>query len=139
MALKSRSIVSDDSAVEQVRNFLCGYRLCLDMLNLRRYERTRLRGRPSFDDPCDCEDVLQGSESFWRARMYEVGLLIDGLPNGREKLMLYYHYIQGDSIERISDRLGISRRTGYRLHRRGLALACDRLASMKRSKLVHTG
>ncbi len=99
------------------REYLCGYQLCLDMLNLRRYERRR---KKPFGEECNGEDILQGNEAFWRARLFEIEHLIAALRNGREKLILYYHYIRGESIERAADLLGISRRTGYRVHRRGL-------------------
>lgn len=100
-----------------MRNYLCGYQFCVDVLNLRRYERRRVR---YFDDECDCEDLLAGDEMLWRARMYEIQSLIDGMRNGREKLILYYHYIRGESIEHAANMIGVSRRTGYRLHQRGL-------------------
>ena len=109
-----------DERIERTRNFLCGYQLCLDMLNLRRYERKRAK---SFSDDCDCDDILLGNEAFWRARMYEVSTLISSMKNGREKLILYYHYVRGESIEHAANILGISRRTGYRLHQKGLLLA----------------
>ena len=103
--------------IEAAKDYLCGYQLCLDMLNLRRYERKRAN---RFVEECSCEDVLQGNEAFWKARMYEVEHLIASLRNSREKFILYYHYIKGESIERSADLLGISRRTGYRMHRKGL-------------------
>ena len=103
--------------IEAAKDYLCGYQLCLDMLNLRKYERKRAY---RFPDECSCEDVLQGNEAFWKARMYEVEHLIASLRNGREKFILYYHYIKGESIEHSADLLGISRRTGYRMHRKGL-------------------
>ncbi len=109
-----------DERLERTRNFLCGYQLCLDMLNLRTYERRRAK---AFSDDCDCEDILLGNEAFWRARMYEVSTLISSMRNGREKLILYYHYIRGESIEHAANMLGISRRTGYRLHQKGLLQA----------------
>ena len=111
---------ADLEQIEAVRNFLCGYQLCADMLHLRRYERRRAR---VFCDECDCDDLLRGSEAFWRARMFAVGSLINSMENGRQKLMLYYHYIHGESIEHIADMLGVSRRTGYRIHQRALCSA----------------
>ena len=108
--------------MEEVRNYLCSYRLCADMLELHRYERKRAQ---QFSDPCQCEEILRGNERFWRARMFSVGRLISLMPNGREKLVLYYHYIHGESIEHVSDVLDVSRRTGYRAHIRGLyRLSC---------------
>ncbi|MBQ8416077.1 MAG: sigma-70 family RNA polymerase sigma factor [Clostridia bacterium] len=118
-------------AIERTKDFLCGYQLCLDMLNLRRYERKRVK---PFDEECFCEDVLSGDESYWRARMYEVTALLGEMKNGREKLILYYRYIRGESIERAANLLGVSRRTGYRLHQRGLASASFLL---KKRKLRH--
>ena len=106
--------------LEEVRNFLCSYQLCLDMLNLRRYERKRAK---RFSDPCDCADILSGDEAYWRARMFEVGTLISRMPNGREKLVLYWHYVKGESFERIAGGFGCSRRTSYRLHMRALERA----------------
>lgn len=120
--------------IEAAKDYLCGYQLCLDMLNLRRYERRRAK---PFAEECSCEDILQGNEAFWKARMYEAEHLIASLRNGREKLILYYHYIKGESIERASDLLGISRRTGYRMHRKGLLVVgsiLDRTNRIDRQK-----
>ena len=106
--------------IEAVRNFLCSYQMCLDMLNLRRHERKREK---TFDDPFECGDVLAGGEAFWKSRMYEVRALIESMRNSREKVVLYYHYIRAMSIEHAADMIGVSRRTGYRLHQKGLFMA----------------
>ncbi len=110
----------EKESIEAVREFLCSYQLCLDMLDLRKYERKRVR---HFDDPCVCEDILAGDEAYWRVRLYEVGALLGRMKNGREKLILYYHYVRGESIEHAANLIGVSRRTGYRLHARGLLMA----------------
>ena len=122
-----------DPRIEAVRNFLCGYQLCRDMLNLRQYERKRAS---YFDDECDCGDLLSGNEAAWRARMTEVGNLIAGMKNGREKIILYYHYIKGESIEHSADILGVSRRTGYRIHQRGLLMASFLYERLKKTKNI---
>ena len=106
----------EESEIEEVRSFLCGYRMCADILRLRRYERRR----GGYDEEFACADILAGNEAYWRARMSEVSALIGGMRNGREKLILYYHYIRGESIEHAADLLGFSRRTGYRVHQRAL-------------------
>ena len=105
--------------VGRVQNYLAGYRFCVDMLELRRYERVHAS---AFEEEPDAE-LLAGNEAMWRARMLEIGAFIGSLPNGRAKLVLHYRYIKGLSIERISGLLSVSRRTGYRLHERGLLLA----------------
>ncbi len=122
-----------DGRICAVQDFLCGYQLCLDMLNLRKYERKRAK---RFDDPCDCVDVLAGDEAYWRARMLEVQSLIGSMKNGREKLVLYYHYIRGESIERAADLLGVSRRTGYRIHQKALLTASFLFDAMKKAGLA---
>ncbi len=109
-----------DARIAAVRDALCGYQLCIDMLKLRRYERKRAY---HFDEEANCEELLSGSEALWRARMYELEALVNSMKNGREKIILYYHYIRGESIERAADLLGVSRRTGYRLHQKGLLIA----------------
>lgn len=117
-----------DSRLDRVRSFLCGYRFCAAMMHLRRYERKRAY---SLMQPDDSDELLGGNEAMWRARMLEVKSAIDRMKNGHEKLMLYYHYIQGESIERASDMIGYSRRTGYRLHRKGL-LMISRMPELQR-------
>ncbi len=118
-AMEEAAKVKDEGEAElrRAKDFLCGYQLCLDMLNLRRYERVR---GSHFSEECDCEDILSGNEAYWRARMYEVRTVLGRLRNGKEKLLLYYHYVRGESIEHAADMLDVSRRTGYRLHQRGL-------------------
>ena len=54
------------------------------------------------------------------------------MKNGREKLMIYYHYVRGESIEHAANLLDVSRRTGYRLHERGLRSASFLYERMKK-------
>lgn len=116
--------------IQAVKEYLAGYRFCVEMLQLRKYERVH----PSvFDDPID-ETLLSGNEAFWKSRMLEIGLFIGSLPNGRAKLVLHYRYIKGLSVERIADLLGVSRRTGYRLHDKGLFLASFAYERLKNGK-----
>ena len=68
--------------------------------------------------------------------MTEVGNLIAGMKNGREKIILYYHYIKGESIEHSADILGVSRRTGYRIHQRGLLMASFLYERLKKTKNI---
>ena len=121
----------DKERIARVRDFLCGYQLCIDMLNLRKYERKRA---DRFEEIFDGEDILMGNEAIWRARMHEIGALIDGMRNCREKIILYYHYIRGESIEHAANLLGVSRRTGYRLHDKGLFMASFLYERMKKTE-----
>ncbi len=123
-----------DKALQEVKDFLCGYQTCIDMLNLRAYERKR---RQPFDEACTCTELLGGDEAYWQARMYEVSALIDGMRNSREKLVLYYHYIKGERIERVADFLGISRRTAYRMHQKGLLQISFLYRAAKKNGLIY--
>lgn len=115
--LTQESENGESAQIERVKDFLRSYRMCAQMLSLRRYER---RKRDSLEEYEWEADLLGGGEAYWRARMLEVRSLIESMRNGREKLMLYYHYIRGESIEHAADLLGFSRRTGYRVHSRAL-------------------
>ena len=128
---KDQVFKDTDDRLEAVRNFLCGYQLCLDMLNLKKYERKRAK---IFRDPCDCDALLAGNEAYWRAQMFAIANLVSSMRNGREKLILYYHYIRGESIEHAADLLGVSRRTGYRMHNKGLLMASFLYERMKKTQ-----
>lgn len=116
---------------EAARDFLSGYQLCLDMLHLRKYERRRAK---EFEEPEGCEDVLNGNEAYWKARIYEVQALISSMKNGREKIILYSHFLRGESVERAADLLGVSRRTGYRIYHKGLYIAGTLLEKSKKAE-----
>ena len=118
--------------IEEARAFFCGYQLCMDMLNLRKYERKRVK---KFDEECGCEDILHGDESYWKARIYEVASLLGGMKSGREKSVLYYRYVKGETMESVARLLGVSRRTAFRLRDRGL-LSAGLLLCKKREEEV---
>ena len=110
------------------KEFLRSYRMHADLLNLYQYERKQ---RNADDGSGSCGTL--GDEAFWRAEMARVESLIASMSNGKEKLMLYYRYIKGESIERIADLLDVSRRTGYRMHLRGLRAIGAKLERMQKS------
>ena len=45
------------------------------------------------------------------------------LPDSKEKLLLYYRYIRGMSMERTAELLGVSTRSAYRVRARALEYA----------------
>lgn len=105
--------------MEEAKSYLDGYRLCREMLQLRQYEKQKAK---AFEEDSAGGALILGSEAGWRARMYEIAAAVDSMKNGHEKLVLYYRYIRGESVEHISEILGVSRRTGYRWHDKGLLL-----------------
>ncbi len=119
-----------EARVERVRNFLCGYQFCVDMLHLRKRERKRKR---KFDEEYEIDLSSDADDIVWQSRIYEVNALIERMKNGREKLMLYYHYIHGESIEHVANMLGFSRRTGYRVHQKALRSAAILFEAMEKN------
>ena len=131
--LEATPIDARENEIEEVQQFLLSYQICLDLLNLRRHERLRSK---SPDIPFICDDILIGGEAFWKSRLYEVHELISSMRNCREKVILYYHYIRSMSIEHAADLLGVSRRTGYRLHRKGLFMISFLYQKKKKSASI---
>ncbi len=64
-----------------------------------------------------------------RAKMFDVRHFILSLPNGNEKLLLYFHYIKGESVWRCGELLGVSERAAFRIKARALAMAYNAMAA----------
>lgn len=105
-----------EAEIKETDNYLKGYALNMKLLRLDRYERTYFGYK-------DGEDSAFGDTPLARARMFEIRHFIMEMKNSDEKLLLYYHYIRGESVEKCSELLGISRSSGFRLKKRALTLA----------------
>ena len=84
------------------------------LLRLDRYERTYF----GFEDR---EGDLPDDLPLARARMFAIRHDLMKMENSDEKLLLYYHYIRGESVERCAELLGISRSSAFRIKKRALA------------------
>ena len=111
------SIFSSESSLEEMKNYLSGYKLYRDLLELEKYEREFLRSR-------EWATERPGDLSLARATMFEIRHFILSLPNSNEKILLYLHYIDCEPIERCGDIMNISRSSAFRLKRKALTLAC---------------
>ena len=107
----------NESSLEEIKEYLSGYKLCRDLLELEKYEREFLRSR-------EWASERPGDLSLARAKMFEIRHFILELPNSNEKILLYLHYIDCEPIERCGDIMGISRSSAFRLKKKALALAC---------------
>ena len=124
MSKRERIYTQEETAkMQEMENFLLSYQYCIDALGLLQYDKERKRSKRWAEHHKPDGDLLTGNEDMLRARMYEVRELVASMKNGREKLILYYHYLRGESIERAADLIGFSRRTGYRIHKKALLTA----------------
>ncbi len=101
---------------KDIQGYLRGYTTGRKLLRLERYEQEYF-GDGNKDDNMPCETPLA------RAKMFDVRHFVLSLPNGDEKLFLYFHYIKGESVVRCAELLGISERAAFRMKNRALALA----------------
>ena len=109
---------TSDKDLEIVENYLKSYKFCRRMLNLKNYEQ-------KYFDTLEWERESPAEFTLARAKMYEIRHFILDLPNGNEKLLLYYHYVRGESIEHCEELLGISRSSAFRMKKRALAIAFE--------------
>lgn len=104
------------SEIKEIDNYLKGYALNMKLLRLDRYERTYFGYRDGEDSPFNDAPLA-------RARMFEIRHFIMEMKNSDEKLLLYYHYVRGESVEKCAELLGISRSSAFRLKKKALTLA----------------
>ena len=102
--------------IKITENFLKSYALNQKLLRLDRYER-------KFFGANDKDTEGLSETKLARPRMYDVRHFIMSLPNSDEKLLLYYHYVRGETVEKCGELLGISRAGAFRLRKRALCLA----------------
>lgn len=62
---------------------------------------------------------------FARAKMLEIKNFIRSLPPCREKMMLFYKYVRGETIERVGELLDVSPRTAFRIMKSATELAAS--------------
>ena len=98
-------------------NYLKGYLLNKKLVKLERYEREYFKK----EDDRDLEAF--GELPLAKPRMYDVRHFIMALPNCDEKLLLYFHYIKGESIEKCAELIGISRSSAFRKKKVALIMA----------------
>ena len=67
-----------------------------------------------------------GEKSDITVKMFEIRRFVLSLGAKNEKLFLFYHYIHGESVGRVAELMGISRRSAFRLKKRALEYAATR-------------
>ena len=72
------------------------------------------------------EAMLASESSRISTKMFELRRFVLSLGGCNEKLFLFYHYIHGESVGRVAELMGISRRSAFRLKKRALDFAAAR-------------
>lgn len=103
---------------KQIESYLAGYRMYQKLLQFEKYKKEFFR-----DEYVRHDSEMPNEEALARAKMFDIRHFILSLKNCDEKLLLYYLYVKGDTVERCAELLGISTRTAYRLKTRALSLA----------------
>ncbi len=104
----------------EVKKFLESYGINKKMLRMMKYEKEY------FSKESDSDDALPipgGDEILIKSKMIEVRRFVAGLEDGNCKLLIFYHYIKGFSIEKCAEMMNIGRTSGFRLRRRALSCA----------------
>ncbi len=101
---------------KETESYLKGYAFCKRLLNLKNHEK-------KYPETLEWERGFPSEMSLAKAKMFEIRHFILSLPNSNEKMLLYFHYIRGDSVEKCGELLGVSRATAFRLHDRALRTA----------------
>ena len=109
-------------AIRQIEDYLKGYQFYQKLLRLDRYEK-------AYFGASEWETESPGELPLARARMFEIRHAIMGIPNCEEKLLLYYHFIKGEPVERCAELLGVSRSSAFRMKKRALAIAAESIGT----------
>ena len=107
--------------LSETENYLRGYMIGKKLLQAEQYER-------KFFGSDESEIEALGELPLARAKMFEIRHFIMDMKNSDEKLLLYYHYIKGESVEHCGELLGISRSSAFRLKAKALAMAKEKLS-----------
>lgn len=100
---------------------------------LRDYRRTySMLKSSSLTRKYSGEDAYRADadEAVFRARMFEIRAFVLSIEQTPEKMLLYYYYIKGFTLDKCAKILGISRRSVYRLKIKALDLALQKYLTL---------
>ena len=112
---------SNETDRADINRYLRDYRRTYSMLRA-----SSLTKRFSYEDTFSAD----ADEAIFRSKMFEIRSLILSIEQIPEKMLLYYYYVKGFTLERCAKVLGISRRSVYRLKLRALDLALEKYLSL---------
>lgn len=116
-------MITKEEQIDKVKKFLESYGTNKKMLKMMRYEREYFSEEGDADDSCL---IPGGDEVLIKSRMFEVRRFVANFEDSNCKLLLFYHYIKGFSVEKCAEMMNTSRTSGFRLKKRALALAANK-------------
>ena len=108
--------------IKITENFLKSYKLNQKLLRLDKYEKEYFGS-----DRVGSEAIFE--TQLARPRMYDVRHFIMSMPNSDEKLLLYYYYVRGRTMEACAELFGVSRSSVFRRKKAALILAAEKYIS----------
>jgi hypothetical protein len=129
--ISEEELCEDPIALCEVRVFLERYATAIRMLRLCRIDERERRNTPG---DVTYYGQVGGTAAYWEEQLGDIRAFIESLPNESCKLLLYYHYVVGMTVERASEELDISRRNAFRLKKKALAFAAARLPAWQAAK-----
>jgi len=116
-----------DFSQKAVEGYLSNYESIRKILQVNRYEAEFRQEKRN--GGFGAVDLPEENEACLMAKLYEIRAFILSIPETDEKLLLYYHYVHGESLMRCAELLEISRASVYRLKKRALASAAELYAA----------
>lgn len=111
---------NEEKHIYEIRKYLESYAINKKMLSMMKYEKEYFSKE---DSESGSAFLSCGDDVFIRSKMYDVRKFIMNLDDGNAKLLLFYHYIRGFSIEKCSELMDIGRTSAFRLRHRALEYA----------------
>ena len=119
--------IESDPAVAEVRKYLMEYSV------FRRSVELGTKAAKDFANPTYISKKHIGKPidpPVASVEMFEIRRFVNSL-GGDERVLLFLHYIHGETLEKCAERMALSRISVYRLHRKALELAAAHFGKYK--------
>ncbi len=114
---------NQEKRIDTVKKFLESYGINKKLLTMMHYEKEFFSRNSEADE---IRLIPGGDEVFIKSKMLLIRRFVASLDEGDCKLLLFYHYIKGYSVEKCAEMMNIGRTSGYRIKKRALSMAADK-------------
>lgn len=116
--------IPDSESIRRVRGYLCEYSVFRKLWEARITEGAGFGNPRGYNSKRKNEKIYGDmTEPMLRVKMFEIRRFILSLPYCDERVFLFLRYVHGETMEVCAEKLGVSVRTVYRLHKRALMIA----------------